>query len=356
MKKFFISIILIFAVAITSFLVFDFKKRFFIIKSIVPIYNIFKQLEIRSNLRSRNFKKIEQNLKAQIELSKKYGSAKSSFTLGIYDIFQIIYDNILFKDEYYLFENVSKEWLELNPDIYLAKIFYAKTLIEVYIKGENKGNFPDEKIKEIKKILLDAIKISNSREEAYRIGIEFSNLIGSSIDLNIFCNNYYTSYYGGSKPRTHNSIFKFRDYSIDKLAFYINDDMNSITLGDYISLNKKFNYDFNFSKKENIDKLNLIISTLPGIIVDIEKIKLYSHLKEIEVSIDDIFVTSKNAYNLKSDKNLLILILTGKDKDEIITFHFNENYVDIENISFLMNFRRADISNLKKNLSLKCNY
>ncbi len=356
MKKIFISVILIFAIAITSFLVFDFQKRFLIIKSIVPIYNIYKQLEVRTNLRMRNFNRIEKSLKSQIELSKKYGSAKSSFTNGIYDIFQIVYDNILFKDEYSHFENVSKEWSELNPDIYLAKIFYAKTLIEIYIKGEKKENFSVDKINEIKKNLSDAIKISNSREEAYRIGIELSNLIGSKTDLNIFCNNYHISSYGGSKPRTHNSIFEFSDYSIDKLAFYINDDMKSIMLGDYITLNKKFNYDFNFSKKEKIHKFNLILSALPGIIVEIEKIKLYSHSKEIEVNINDILITSKSAYNLKSDNNLLNLILTGKDNDEIITFHFKENYLDIENISFLMNFSRADISNFNKNSSLKCNY
>jgi hypothetical protein len=358
MKKIFLSVFLILALAITTLFIFDFQKRFLIIRGIIPVYNIYKQLEVRTNLRTRNFSEIEKNLKLQIELSKKYGSTKTGFTNGIYDIFQIVYDNILFKDEYYYFENLSKEWSELHPDIYLAKIFYAKTLFEIYIKGEKKENFSDVKINEIKKILLEAIEISNSREEAYRIGIEFSNLIKSKTDLNIFCNKYYISSYGGIKPRSHNSIFGgFGDYSIDNLAFYINDDINNLMLGDNLTLNKKLYYDFNFYKKENIHKFNLIFSTLPGILMEIESIIFNSGTeKKIEISIDDIFVTSKRAYNIESKKNNLNLILTSKDNDEIVTFHFKENYSEIENISILMNFRRANISNLNNNSSLRCNY
>lgn len=357
MKKIFLSIFLIFILAITALFIFDFKIRFSIIKAVVPVYNIYKQLEVRSNLRLRNFSAIKKNLNSQIELSKKFGSAKTAFTNGIYDTFQIIYENTLYKEEYLHLENVSKKWSELNPDIYQAKIIYAKTIFEIYIKGEKKENFSDEKINEIKKNLLEAIKISSSREEAYRIGIEFSNYINSRVDLNIFCNNYHISTYGGSKPRTHNSIFGgYNDYSLNKLGFYINEEMSNLMLGDDLTLNKKFNYDFNFTEKKEVKKFNLILSALPGVIMEIEKITLHSGSKEIIINIDDIFVTSKSSYNIKSEKNILNLILTAKDKDEIITFHFKENYSDIENVSILMNFRRASITNLNRNSSLGCIY
>ena len=354
MKKISLYIFLALALIITSLFIFDFNKRFLVFKSIIPIHNIYKQLEIRSYLRQRNYLEIKKSVKAQLELSKKYGKNKTGFTNGINDVMEIIYGNVLFKKEYAELETISREWAKLNPNIYMANIFYAKTIFEIYIKGEKKENIPKEKLMEIKNALFKAIEISNSREEAYRIGVEMSYVSGLDNDLNLFCNNYYNSHYGGNNPRTHVSQF-YHGYSFSKLAIYTNDKPEKIILGNDMILNKKLNYEFNFSERKNINRFNLLLSTLPGTIVDIEKITLTSDNEIIIFNPADIFMTSKNTYVLKSGKEILSLILTGKNTDEIISFYLNKNFSNIENISITMNFRKADILNLKNNFLSKCN-
>ena len=54
-------------------MIFDYQKRFTIFKSVIPAYNIYKLLEIRTYLRFRDFSKINIILNNQINLSKKYG-------------------------------------------------------------------------------------------------------------------------------------------------------------------------------------------------------------------------------------------------------------------------------------------
>ena len=71
MKKFLISITLILVVIISGFFIFDHKNRFFVFKSIIPAYNIFKLLEVRTYLRIRNFERISESVNSQISLSKK---------------------------------------------------------------------------------------------------------------------------------------------------------------------------------------------------------------------------------------------------------------------------------------------
>ena len=138
MKKISLYIFLALALIITSLFIFDFNKRFLVFKSIIPIHNIYKQLEIRSYLRQRNYLEIKKSVKAQLELSKKYGKNKTGFTNGINDVMEIIYGNVLFRKEYVELETISREWAKLNPNIYMANIFYAKTIFEIYIKGEKK--------------------------------------------------------------------------------------------------------------------------------------------------------------------------------------------------------------------------
>ena len=127
-----------------------------------------------------------------------------------------------FRDEYIKLEQVAKEWYDLHPDIYSAKIFYAETLFEINIKGKKIKMLSIDKINQIKTILDEAIQISDSREEAYRIGFKLSILLNSTDDLNFYCKKYQNSFFGGSSARTHSSLFE--SYSIGKLG--VNFDNN----------------------------------------------------------------------------------------------------------------------------------
>ena len=352
MKKFLISISLILIFVFSSFFIFDYKNRFLVFKSIIPAYNIFKQLEVRTYLRLRNFSKVSESINSQISLSKKYAKNKTGFTNGINDVMKIVYQNILFRDEYLKLEDISREWSRLHPDMYSAKIFYAETIFEIYIKGKNKDELSIGKINELKKILAEAIEISDSREEAYRIGYKLSISIDSIDDLNFYCSKYQNSYFGGNNPRTHKSLFE--SYSIGKLGINLNNADKEIILGDKFVLNQLNTYEFNFVDKKNIDKFNLILATLPGIIIDFHKVILTSNNDEFILDAKDLIITSKKSYYVNSDYNFTSFILTGENIDEIISFNMRKNFFNIEKLSITMKFRRANISNSNNYQFIKC--
>ena len=78
-------------------------------------------------------------------MSKKYAKNKTGFTNGINDVMEIVYQNILFRDEYLKLEDISREWSKLHPDMYSAKIFYAETILK-FTKGKNKDELSIDKI------------------------------------------------------------------------------------------------------------------------------------------------------------------------------------------------------------------
>jgi len=352
MKKFLISLSIILILIISTFFIFDHKHRFFVFKSIIPAYNIFKLLEVRTYLKQRNFERINESINSQISLSKKYNKNKTGFTNGIYDVMKLVYRNIIFQDEYVKLEQAAKEWYNLHPDIYDAKIFYAKTLFEINIKGKKRDELPIDKINQIKVILDEAIKISDSREEAYRIGFNLGILLNSVDDLNFYCKKYQNSFFGGSHARTHLSLFK--SYSIGKLGLNVDSNQKEIFLGDNFVLNKLNTYEFNFLDRKDINQFNLIIATLPGIIIDFNKVILYSSKKKIILDPKDFIITSKNGYNIGIQKNFTSFILIGENADEVISFNTKKKFSNIEKLSINMKFRRANISNKNNYQFLGC--
>ena len=52
-------------------------------------------------------------------------------------------------------------------------------------------------------------------------------------------------------------------------------------LGDNFVLNKLNNYEFNFLDRKDINQFNLIIATLPKRIIDLNKIILFSNMKNL---------------------------------------------------------------------------
>ena len=351
MKKFLIFFTLILILVTSTFFIFDYKNRFFFFKSIIPAYNIFKLLEIRTYLRIRNFEKVSESINSQISLSKKYGKNKTGFTNGIYDVMKLVYQNILFQDEYIKLEQVAKEWYNLHPDIYDAKIFYAKTLFEINIKGKKRDELSIDKINQIRTILDEAIEISDSREEAYRIGFNLGILLNSADDLNFYCKKYQNSFFGGSNARTHKSLFG--SYSIGKLGLNF-DNQKEIFLSDNFVLNKLNTYEFNFLNRKDINQFNLIIATLPGIIVDFSKVILFSSKEKFILDPKDFIITSKNGYNIDIQNNFTSFILTSENVDEVISFNTKKKFSNIEKLSINMKFRRANILNKNNYQSLGC--
>ena len=86
-RSFFVFLLLSFFLLsfILSIFVFNNELRRKILTSLVPVYNIYQSLAIRSEIRNRDFEAINKRLISQIDLSKKFSGTRSSFINGIFD-------------------------------------------------------------------------------------------------------------------------------------------------------------------------------------------------------------------------------------------------------------------------------
>ena len=93
---------------------------------------------------------------------------------------------------------------------------------------------------------------------------------------------------------------------------------------------------------------------MPGIIIDLNKIILFSSKEKFILNPKDLIITSKNGYNISAENNFTSFILTGENVDEVISFNTKNKFSNIEKLLINMKFRRANISNNKNYQSLDC--
>ena len=103
---------------------------------------------------------INDKLKNFIKVSKKISSGKSKLLIGIYDAANLVQSSIIDDEKFGDLEEFFSELVELDPNLYEAKIWYAKSLYA--------NNKIEASIKEIDK----AIKLSPIDPGPYRLAFK----------------------------------------------------------------------------------------------------------------------------------------------------------------------------------------
>lgn len=336
-----ISLLLIFLLIVSSILMFEPNLRRNLIKSIIPVYNIYNYLALRSDVRVRNYKNVANRIENQIKLSNKFSKNKTSFANGIYDNMELAFKNALYPEEFNHLKRVSEKLLLMDPSMYMAHIWFAQS--------NAVANDDLEKILLSLESIHKAIKIASAREEAYRVGIKIASENNLNEELDNLCNNYFVSQSGGLLPRTHKNFFG--GLGIRKMALFI-DKANEFYSSYAISLNKDIYYDFHFSETKKFNKFNLILSLLPGIKIEIKDIIFKSSKNNINPKLSEVLINTKAAYIVESNDNLVSLI-TNDFFDKIIFFKLKDEINNIDTISLLMNFKRLPLTNLEGCINLK---
>jgi len=350
-KSFFVFLLLLFFLLsfILSIFVFNNELRRKILTGIVPVYNIYQNLAIRAEIRNRDFEAINKRLISQIDLSKKFSNTRSSFINGIFDNFSIAYGQAIFSKEFLLLKKSTEELLTIDPEMYMAYVWLAQ--------ANSTGEKSIDKTLKSLEYIDKAIQLSSAREEAYRIGLKiaienYQNKVENSehnLDSKIknLCNKYYNSQLGGPNARSYNNFFGGTGLRKLGIIFEDKNGNEKIITNFGLQLNKVLEYEFNFDKKTNLDSFKLIIGSLPGLKIKIDKIKLDLGTKIITLKNDDFILNSKSAYFLDATNNSNTLISNGID-DEIIFFQLYEKIRNIETIILEMNFVRLPLT--KNNL------
>ena len=173
-KYFFIIVVSFFLLSIIIF-TFNSEIRRTSLNYFISGYKLYMIISLQPELKkdNPNFHKINEKLQGYLRTSKKIASGKSKILIGIYDSAKLVQSRIVDEKTHGVFEDFNKNLVKMDPIMYEAKIWYAKSL---YANGN---------INESINQLMDAIKLSQIDPYPYRFGIKIADEINDKnyIDL-----------------------------------------------------------------------------------------------------------------------------------------------------------------------------
>jgi len=331
-KLFFLIFFLILSILIL--ITFNTNFRKFTLHSVLNIYKAYMTVSMQLYLKQSDpdYVLINNKLKNFIKISKKISSGKSRLLIGIYDAANLVQSSIIDDKKYADLEEFFSELVDLDPNLYEAKIWYAKSLYA--------NNKIEASIKEIDK----AINLSPLDSDPYRLAFKIFLKKKDYKKFNYYCKKYLESEFGGKKKRyqlTKFDGFNFNDFAVKLKSENINDNNNYIIRG--INHGKFDQYEFVPENSTNVSSIELIFSFNPGTILEINNLQLFSKDNIYNVSEKDLLIHSKNTFfNNNGAQNQIIF--TAKN-NEVLDLKLNQVFTNIDKIIFSMKFDKLNLIN-----------
>lgn len=331
-KKFFFLILILFLIVLIL-ITFNNNFRKLTLSSILNGYKVYMVISMQRYLKNPepNYSLINEKLKNFIKISQKVSSGKSRLLIGIYDVANLVQSSIMYNSDYGDLEEFFSELTELDPNLYEAKVWYAKSLYA--------NNKVEESIKEIDK----AIAISPIDPEPYRLALQIFSNQNNLKKFNFYCQKFIQSEFGGKQKRyqlTKLDGFNFNDFAIRLKSTKDKNVDNYIIRG--INNGKFDQYEIIPELPKNISSIEMIFSFNPGIILEIQNVKLFSKENVYTIEEKDIVILSKNTFFNQSELQNQI-IFTSKN-NEILNLNFKKVFESIDKIVFSMKFDKLHLS------------
>ena len=332
-KKFFFLIFFL-ILSILILITFNTNFRKLTLHSVLNIYKAYMTVSMQSYLKhpDPDYVLINNKLKNFIKISKKISSGKSRLLIGIYDAANLVQSSIIDDKKYGNLEEFFSELVDLDPNLYEAKIWYAKSLYA--------NNKIEASIKEIDK----AINLSPLDSDPYRLAFKIFLKKKDYKKFNYYCKKYLGSEFGGKKKRyqpTKFDGFNFNDFAVKLKSENINDNNNYIIRG--INHGKFDQYELVPENSTNVSSIEMIFSFNPGTVLEINNLQLFSKDNIYSVSEKDLLIHSKNTFfNSNGVQNQIIF--TAKN-NEVLDLKLKQVFTNIDKIIFSMKFDKLNLVN-----------
>lgn len=332
-KKFFFLILILILLALIT-ITFNNSIRKLTLNSILNGYKVYMTVSIQPYLKTPDpdYSLINDKLKNFIEISKKISSGKSRLLIGIYDTANLVQSSIIDQRDYGDLEEFFLQLTELDPNLYEAKVWYAKSL------------YANNKIKDSLKEIDKAIRISPIDPEPYRLALQIFLNQNNFEKFDLYCKKFKQSEFGGKQKRyqlTKLDGFNFNDFVIRLKSVNEQDKNDYIIRG--INNGNFDEYEIIPEKSTNISSIEMIFSFNPGIILEIKNLKLFSKEKIYSIEEKDIIILSKNTFFNNSELQNKIFF-TSKN-NEILTLNFKNIFEGVDKIILTMKFDKLNIVN-----------
>ena len=329
---FFISLFF-FAIILTTF---NSKFRTTALLYLVNSYKIYMIVSVQPYLKKNNpnYILVNKKLLRFINFSKKISNGKNKILIGIYDSANLVQSSIIRDKDFGIFEEVFSEIINLDPTLYEARVWLAKSL------------YANKKYEKAFDQLNKAIEISSLDASPYRVAIKLASEQGKLDLARSYCNKYLNSEFGGKQKRYKSTLFS--GFNINKFGVgFVSRNKNSendIYTFSGLNLNKLDTHEIIPEKSKNFESLNLFFSFPPGISLEIESLALYSGSEIFNINQKDMLINANNSFFVKNGpKNLIVFT---NENDEIINLKLKKEYQNIDKILIKMEIKKLNISNL----------
>ena len=191
---------------------------------------------------------INDKLENFIKVSQKISSGKSRLLIGIYDAANLVQSSIIDDRNYGKLEDFLK-LSKLDPNLYEAKVWYAKSLYA--------NNKVEDSIKELDK----AINISPIDPEPYRLALKIFSDQNNAKKFNFYCQKFLNSELGGKQKRYQ--LTKLDGFNLNDFAIRLKSKNDNTDKNDYIirGINSgEFDqYELIPEKPTNISSIDMIL-------------------------------------------------------------------------------------------------
>jgi len=296
-------------------------------------FNLYNILSIQIHLKNNyDIDGASKKLLNYIELSKKIANGKSRILNGIIDSTRLVESKASTASDYLILEKVFEELVDMDPSLYEARVWLAKSYYhkKKYI----------ESLLQIDK----AIEISPAQDRPYRLGLKIAQTERNEELFSFYCDKYNHSTFGGNLPRYKDSYFGGNVITKFALEFYPRDSADlKIYTHSGVILNDYFIYEFVPVAPVTAEGVNIYLSFLPGITMDIEEITLTNSNMSKKLIKKNIFASSKFSF-IDNEKDYLSFYISDEN-DEIINLNFNNTYEGVDKITLKIKFSKLDLTN-----------
>ena len=338
--KYFFVILLALFFLFLSIITFHSEFRRTILNYFVASINLYQVIDMQNVVKKNNidFDKGSEKIIFFIDMQNKYSNGRSRFLIGTYDALKILESKATTKKNYISLEKSFKKILEVDPNIYEARNWLAKSYY--YKKNYKKA------LKEIAK----SIEIAQLQTDAYRIAFKIANDTKDKNILNDYCKKYLDANFGGARKRYKTTYFGgITNNSLAISAKNENNVSGEIYPFTGLLFNKTNNFDIALSNPSSVKEIDIYLSFTAGIKLQIDSVILIDgDSNKIKINLEDISVFSKSSFIMSGDNSLSEIVLSSEE-DEILNLALSKEYHNITQILVNLKFSKFNLTNLNCN-------
>tara|TARA_B100000029_G_C17453677_1_gene915906 strand:+ start:79 stop:1128 length:1050 start_codon:yes stop_codon:yes gene_type:complete len=307
--------------------------RYNLLRLAAETNNIYTDFMLFREIEQRNFPSGVQLLNSQLSHVQGISAGNNQLLDQLITNLKYSFNKTVNAEDRDHFEPLLRELVDLYPDVYTFRIFYAKTL-ENNLNGELYSHIDS------------AIKLVGSSPEAYRIGIGFAYREGNTEKLKQYCQEYRTNQEGGMK---FNEIpYAFFGIGLRSMMIELDHkDQNIFVRNNGMGISSSTNYEFLLTEAIKMNQsLKLHVASVKGISIGINGITLFKNGNIIKkIMMQDLTLFTESSF-LDKDGSIILLADQKPEIIEIFLKSEEESY-QVDKIVINISISKLDLTNPK---------